>query len=215
MKNRGAILVLFLLVAACTTFGQQSGTTTECEKVLDKMTCKTTPTPPTPSGLGEIFRPKKEKDTDQPQTVVAAAPSGLSPEAVKAYLAEEKAMQDAKDTVDFIYCRQNPKSNVTDNEKQKACADVIEYTKAFCSVNPTEDRCTLARSREEVQKAFAPFVNQYNSDPHRSRPYEQSYYSERFAKLIKWGCMSFPDMVLPEKEGTYACPNAPEPTQTK
>jgi len=212
MKNRGAILFLVLLVAACTAFGQQTGTTTECEKSYDgdKMTCKTTPTPPT---LAEILRPKKH--TDQPQTVVAAAPSGLSPEAVKAFLAEEKATRDAKDTVDFIYCRQNPKGNFTDNEKQKACADVIEYTKAFCSVNPTEERCTLARSREEVQKAFAALVNQYNSDPHRSRPWEQSYYGESFAKLTKWGCMSFPDMVLPQKEGTHACPNAPEPTQTK
>src|SRR5258708_35956404 len=106
------------------------------------MTCKTAPNPPT---LAEILRPNKP--ASHPQTVVAAAPSGLSPEAVKTFLAEEKATRDAKDTVDFIYCRQNPKGNVTDNEKQKTCADVIEYTKAFCSVNPEADRCTLARSK--------------------------------------------------------------------
>lgn len=210
MKNRGAILVLFLLVAACTAFGQQSGTTTECEKSINGMTCKTTPNPPT---LAEILRPKKH--TDQPQTAVAAAPSGLSPEAVKAFLAEEKATREAKDTVDFIYCRQNPKGNVTDDEKQKACAEVIEYTKAFCSVKPAEDRCNLARSRDEVQKAFAALVDEYTTNTHKNRNWEQSYFSEKFAKLTKWGCMSFPDMVLPQKEGTHPCPNAPEPTQTK
>jgi hypothetical protein len=134
---------------------------------------------------------------------------------VKAFLAEEKATRDAKDTVDFIYCRQNPKGSVADDGKQKPCAEVIEYTKAFCSVNPAEDRCNLARSREEVQKAFAALVDEYTTNTHKNRNWEQSYFSEKFVKLTKWGCMSFPDMVLPQKEGMHACPNAPEPTQTK
>src|SRR6266704_2497178 len=127
MNNIIAILALVLLVAVCPAFGQQGGTTTECEKSISGMTCKTTPNPPT---LAEILRPKHTNP--QPQTVVTAAPSGLSPEAVKAFLAEEKATRDAKDTVDFIYCRQNPKGSVADGDgKQKACAEIIEYTKAF------------------------------------------------------------------------------------
>jgi hypothetical protein len=213
MKNRSVILVLVLVATACDVSAQQAGTTTDCdEKVGGGVTCKTTQTPPT---LAERLFPKHTDS--KPQTVVAAPPSGLSPEAVHAILAEEKARRDAKDTVDYIYCRQNPKGNVADGDgKQKTCTDVIEYTKAFCSVNPAVDRCTLARSRAEVEKAFTALLNQYNSDPRRNKPWEQSYYGESFAKLTRWGCMSFPDMVLPQREGTHPCPNAPEPApQTK
>jgi hypothetical protein len=210
MRNRSAFPALVLLVGAGAALGQQSGTTTECKDTYGGMTCKTTQSPPT---LAEIFRPKPKPD--QPHTVVANAPNGLSPEAVKAFLAEEKAARDAKDTVEFIYCRQNTKGSVINDGVQKSRADVIEYTKAFCAVNLTDERCTLARSREEVQKAFAALVGEYNADPHRNRNSDQAIFAEKFAKLTKWGCMSFPDMVLPQKEGTHACPNAPDVSQPK
>jgi sarcosine oxidase delta subunit len=207
MKLKTMAVAIF--VTAWPAFGQQSGTTTKCEESINGMTCKTTPNPPT---LAEILRPKKH--TDQPQTVVAAAPSGLSPEAVKEILAEEKKARDAKDTVDFIYCRQNPKGSLTDYEgKLKACADVIEYAKAFCLVNPEVERCTLARSKAEVERAFAALGDGFNNDPRRNKKDQQRYFDWLFAKLTKWGCMSFPDMTLPQRDGTlHPCPNAPEPT---
>jgi hypothetical protein len=204
---KSTIITVAFFLTVCPAFAQQSGTTTECEKSVggDRMTCKTTQNPPT---LAEILRPKH---TNQPQTVVAAAPSGLSPEAVKVFLAEEKATRDAKDTVDFIYCRQNPKGNVTDGEKQRACADVIEYTKAFCLVNPEVERCTLAKSKAEVEKAFAALTDDYNTNPRRTKKDVQGFYDSLFARYTKWGCMSFPDLTLPQRDGTlHLCPNAPE-----
>ncbi|GEM_PF-3554475 len=207
------MLAVAVFLTACPTFGQQASTTTTCDKdVGDHVVCKTEQTPPT---LAEILSPKKH--AAQPQPVATAAPTGLSPEAVKAFLAEQKGMQEAKDTVDFIYCRQNPKGTITDSNGQpRVCGDVLAYTKAFCSVNPQAERCTLAKSKAEVERAFAALLNQYNSDNHRSRPWEQSYYGERFAKLTKWGCMSFPDMVLPGPDGSsHSCPDAPEPAAAR
>jgi len=207
---KSVIIALALFVTPWPAFGQQSGTTTECEKQLDKLVCKTQQNPPS---LAETLDFSK-RNANRPQA--AAAPSGppqISPEAVKEILAEEKKVRDAKDTVDFIYCRQNQKGGITDSEgKPKTCADVIEYTKAFCSVNPEVDRCNLAKSKSEVEKAFAALVDEYNTNTHRNRNWEQAYFGEKFAKLTKWGCMSFPDMTLPQRNGTsHPCPNAPEP----
>jgi|SRR5579863_5089842 len=209
------VTAMALFLTACPTFAQQSGTTTECEKQLDKLVCKTEQTPPTAlEAINKALadrRAKAEARREQNAQNVQQSPQ-VSPEAIKELLAEEKKDRNAKDTVDFIYCRQNPKNTMTDSDgKTKTCADVLEYTKAFCSVNPDAERCTLAKSKAEVEKAFAALLSQYNSDNHRNRSWEQSYYGESFAKLTKWGCMSFPDMILPERDGAaHPCPNAPE-----
>lgn len=201
------ILAVVLLLFTGRAFGQQSGTTTECENKYNGITCKTTPSPPT---LGEIINRNLSPKNPQ-QAAATAPPSGLSPEAVKAILAEEKAQRDAKDTVDFLYCRQNPKGSVTNDGTVRPCADVIEYTKAFCSVNTDAERCNLAKSKAEVDRAFAALVSEYNTNSHRNKPWEQGYFGEKFAKLTRWGCMSFSDLTLPQRDGaSHACPNAPD-----
>jgi len=188
-------------------FGQQSGTTTECEDKYNGMTCKTTPNPPS---IGELLNRNLNRKNPQPAAAPATS-SGLSPEAVKAILAEQKAERDAKDTVDFLYCRQNAKGSVTNGETQRPCADVIEYTKAFCSVNTDAERCNLAKSKAEVEKAFTALLSEYNANPRHNKSWEQSYFGEKFSKLTRWGCMSFPDMTLPQRDGaSHACPNAPD-----
>jgi hypothetical protein len=207
MKSFVMALALFFMAGQAS--GQQSGTTTECEKQLDKLVCKTQQDPPS---LAEMLDFSKRK-ASRPQA--AAAPSGspqISPEAIKQLVAEEQKAQDAKDTVDYIYCRQNPKSGIKQSEGQpKSCTEVIEYTKAFCSVNTEAERCNLARSKAEVEKAFAALVDEYSTNTHRNRNWEQTYFGEKFAKLTKWGCMSFPDMTLPQRDGaSHPCPNAPE-----
>jgi hypothetical protein len=218
---KSAIMALALFVTAWPLFGQQSTTDTNCYVNGQMVNCtSTTKTEPPPSGgaLGGINkalaerRAKAEANRDQNAQNVQQTQQ-LSAEAIKELLAEEKKEREGKDTVDFIYCRQNPKGGITDSEgKLKTCADVIEYTKAFCSVNPEVERCTLAKSKVEVEKAFTALVSEYNANPHRSRSWEQAFYGEKFAKLTKWGCMSFPDMILPQRDGTsHPCPNAPEP----
>jgi hypothetical protein len=151
------------------------------------------------------------------QNAQQAQQGQLSQQAMKQLLAEEKKERENKDTVDFIYCRQNQKGSISDYEqKQKTCADVIEYTKAFCLVNPEVERCTLARSKAEVEKAFASLVDDYKTDPRRNKKDTQMYFDSLFAKLTKWGCMSFPDMTLPQRDGTsHQCPSAPEPASAK
>lgn len=217
---KSAMMGLALFVIACPVFGQQSTTDTNCYVNGQLVNCtSTTKTDPPPSGgawegISKALADRRAKaEANRNENAQNAQQSQLSVEAIKAILAEEKKEKEAKDTVDFIYCRQSPKSSIADSDGQpKTCADVIEYTKAFCSVNPDAERCTLAKSKAEVDKAFATLLNQYNSDNHRTRAWEQSYYGERFAKLTKWGCMSFPDMVLPERDGaSHPCPNAPEP----
>jgi sarcosine oxidase delta subunit len=220
-----AMMAMTLCVTAWPVFGQQSTTDTNCYVNGQMVNCtSTTKTEPPPSGgaweginkaLAER-RAKAEAARNQNGQNAQQTPQ-LSAEAVKELLAEEKKERDAQATVDFIYCRQNQKGSITDSNGQpKGCADVIEYTKAFCSVNTEAERCTLAKSKAEVEKAFATLLNQYNSDTHRSRAWEQSYYGERFAKLIKWGCMSFPEMILPDRDGaSHSCPNAPEPASLR
>src|SRR6266436_2046714 len=101
---KSIVMTIALFSMAVQASGQQSGTTTECEKQLDKVVCKTQQNPPS---LAEMLDFSK-RNANRPQA--AAAPSGppqISPEAVKQILAEEKKARDAKDTVDFIYCCQN------------------------------------------------------------------------------------------------------------
>ena len=158
-------------------------------------------------------REKAEANRNQNAQNGQQAPQ-LSAEAIKELLAEEKNERESKDTVDVIYCRQNPKGSITDFEgKLKTCAEVIAYTKAFCLVNPNAERCTLAKSKVEVEKAFSVLSEDYKTDPRRNKKDAQMYYDSLFAKLTKWGCMSFPDMILPpQRDGTsHPCPDAPEP----
>jgi sarcosine oxidase delta subunit len=214
MKTVMITVGLFLM--ALPTFGQQSTTDTDCTVNDQRINCtsKTKTEPPPPEDFFTEFkrhqaekRARAEANRD-PQ----AEQAKLSQEAMKERLAEEKKEREAKDTVDFIYCRQNPKGGITETEgKLKTCADIIDYTKAFCSVNPEVERCTLAKSKPEVEKAFAALVDEYNTNAKRNKKWEQAYFGEKFAKLTKWGCMSFPDMVLPQRDGgMHPCPNAPE-----
>jgi len=214
-----SLIAVALFLAAWPTLGQESKTHTNCYVNDQWIDCSsTTRTSPPPSGgfwggLNKAMADRRAKaDTNRDQNAQQAPQ--LSPEAIKELLAEEKKEREAKDTVDFIYCRQNPKSGITDSEgKRETCAEVIEYTKAFCSVNPEVERCNLAKSKAEVEKAFAALVDEYTTNTHRNRDWEQRYFAEKFAKLTKWGCMSFPDMTLPQRDGTlHACPSAPEPT---
>jgi len=215
-------LVLVAVVFTTSTASAQTQTDTNCTTSPDNggggTTRCTSTTNPTPSGgwltgVSKALaanRAKAEANRDHNAQNVQQSPQ-LSPEAIKQILAEEKKEREAKDTVDFIYCRQNPKGSIADSEgKSKTCADVIEYAKAFCSVNPEVERCTLAKSKVEVEKAFAALVDEYNTNTHRTRNWEQGYFGEKFAKLTKWGCMSFPDMTLPQRDGTsHPCPSAP------
>jgi sarcosine oxidase delta subunit len=131
---------------------------------------------------------------------------------VKAFLAEQKATQDAKETVDFLYCRRNPNGSVAEYQgKPRTCADVVEYTKAFCLVNPEAERCKLAKSKAQVEKAFASAIEDFKNDPRHTKKDTQGFYDEFFRNLTRWGCMSFPDMILPQRDGTeHRCPDAPE-----
>jgi len=215
MKSK--IMFAALFVTAFPTFGQQSTTNTNCMVNGQMVNCTSTTTPPAPSWNDTFNKYRNmfgKHDSDQPKAATPADAGQLSPEAIKELFAEEKQVKDAKDTVDFIYCRQNPKSGITDSEgKPKTCADVIAYTKAFCLVNPEVERCTLAKSKADVEKAFVVLADDYNTDPRRKKKDVQEYFDSEFAKLTRWGCMSFPDMALPQRDGTmHLCPDAPEST---
>lgn len=211
---RSRILLLALFVTAFPAFGQQSGTTdTNCQVNGSQINCTSQHVPSWDETYNKYRNLLGKRDSDQPKNAAPADAGQLSPEAIKELFAQEKQQREAKDTVDFIYCRQNPKSGITDSDgKPKTCADVIEYTKAFCLVNPELERCTLAKSKTEVQKAFAALAEDYNTDPRRKKKDVQEYFDSQFAKLTRWGCMSFSDMSLPQRDGTmHLCPDAPEP----
>jgi hypothetical protein len=187
-------------------------TNTDCMVIGNSIDC--TSKTQSPPSFGHHSNPAPA----QPST-------GVSAEAMKEMLAEEKKAKAAKDTVDYLYCRQHANGSVTDYDgKPRTCADVIEYTKAFCLANPvtTEpwlpvspegtERCSLARSKAEVEKKFAVLADDFNRDPRRNKRDLQNYFDSLFATLTKWGCMSFPDMTLPQRDGTmHPCPDAPEP----
>jgi hypothetical protein len=209
-------------VCVVPAFGQQSGTTeTNCQLSGNNMNC-TSQHVLSYEEARSLFG--KHSSESKPPSADAGQ---LSPEAVKELLAEAKKERDAKDTVDYIYCRQNANGSVTDSEgKTKTCTDVIAYTKAFCLVNPVmtapwlpatpeAERCSLAKSKAQVQKAFATLADDYNHDPRRNKRDLQTYFDSLFTILTKWGCMSFPDMILPQRDGTlHPCPDAPEPAKT-
>ena len=221
MKWRSSAIATLMMVGISVglTFGQQSGTTeTNCQLSGNNVNCTSQHLPSFDDGRN-LFG--KHSSESKPPSADAGQ---LSPEAVKELLAEEKKQRDAKDTVDYIYCRQNAKGSITDSAgKTKTCADVIEYTKAFCLVNPVltspwlpatpeAERCSLAKSKAQVEKAFATLADDYNHDPRRNKRDIQMYFDSLFATLTKWGCMSFPEMTLPQREGTlHPCPDAPEP----
>lgn len=217
---KSGMIALALSVMAWPTFGQQSTTDTNCMVNGQMVNCTSTTTNPTPPSGGWLTGMTKAMAANRERAAANRnqnAQSGqqtpqLSPEAIKELLAEEKTERDTKDTIDFIYCRQNPKGNITDSEGQsKTCANVIEYTKAFCSVNPEADRCNLAKSKADVEKVFVAAADTYKANKRRAG--NDEYFADKFAKLTKWGCMSFPDMILPQPDGTsHPCPNAPEPT---
>jgi len=197
-------------IMAGMSFGQSDTTNTNCNVNGDSVNCTSTTQRP-------IQFPKLGQGTGDAKT---------SADAMKEVLAEQKKERDAKDTVDYLYCRQNPKGSIMDyQEKQRTCADVIAYTKAFCLANPvtTEpwlpvspegaERCSLARSKAEVDKKFAVLADDYSHDPRRNKRDGQNYFDSLFTTLTKWGCMSFPDMTLPQRDGTmHPCPDAPEPS---
>lgn len=208
MKSK--IMLLALFVTAFPTFGQQSTTDTNCMVNGQMVNCtSTTTTPPPAPSLNENYNKYRnlfgKHDSDQ------SKPAQPSPDAMKELLAEARLEKETKATVDLIYCRQNPKGGITDFDGHpKTCADVIEYNKAFCLVNPEVERCTLARSKAEVEKKFADLAEGYRND-HPNRRSNQMYYDSLFVKLTKWGCMSFPDMALPQRDGTmHLCPDAPD-----
>lgn len=211
MKTKMITVALFL--TALPTFGQQSGTTnTNCQVNGNEMNCTTQHVPSWDETYNKYRNLFGKRSSDQPKAPPSAAAGQLSPEAIKELIAEEKKEAEAKDTVHYIYCRQNPKGSITDYEgKPRTCADVIAYTKAFCLVNPSAERCTLAKSKAEVEKAFSVLSENYKTDPRRNKKDAQMYYDSLFAKLTKWGCMSFPDMTLAQRDGSlYPCPDAPE-----
>jgi hypothetical protein len=215
-------LVLVAVIFTASTASAQTQTDTNCTTSPDygagrTTNCTSTTTAPPSGGVLEginkaLAANRAKAEARRDQGGVQQAPQ-LSPEAIKELLAEEKKEKESKETVDFIYCRQNPKGGITDFDgKPKTCADVIEYAKAFCLVNPGVERCTLAKSKAEVEKAFSVLSEDYKTDPRRNKKDAQMYYDSLFAKLTKWGCMSFPDMTLPQRDGTsHPCPDAPEP----
>jgi hypothetical protein len=224
MKSIVMTTALFLMAGQAS--GQQSTTNTDCDVNGQQVSCtSTTRTPPPPSGaalhgalesINKTLAANRARDeAKRDQNAQQAQQAQLSQEAIKELLAEEKKERENKDTVDFIYCRRNSKGSITDSEgTPKTCADVMEYTKAFCSVNPEVDRCNLAKSKLEVEKAFAALADAYGMN--RGHAGNEEYFADKFTKLTKWGCMSFPDMTLPQKNGTlHPCPDAPEPAAMK
>ena len=209
-----------LIAAACfftawPVFGQQSTTNTNCTATGSNVDCTSTTRQDAGgggwlTGFNKALAANRAKaEANRQQAPVNVQQPQVSPEAIKELFAQVKQEKDAKDTVDFLYCRQNPKSGISDYEgKAKTCSEVIEYTKAFCALNIEDGRCKLAKSKAEVTKAFASLVDGWNSEKRKNK--EHDYYAEEFAKLTKWACMSFPDMVLPQIDGdTHFCPNAP------
>jgi hypothetical protein len=213
MKRASIAAVGFFAVFFVPMMAEAQKTETNCHKddITGDVPCTTGPAQPKTVGeaIAKALAPKSASSPSIQQ--VQTGPPQISPEAVKELLAGMKKERDEKDTINFLLCRQNPKSNVTDYDGQaKSCDETIEYTKAFCAVNTAAERCNLARTKEEVQKAFAALVDEYNTNEHRHKAWEQSYFSEKFAKLTRWGCMSFPDMTLPQMDaGQHSCPNAP------
>ena len=213
IKNIANLALVLVALVFTASAAAQTQTDTNCTTSPDYGTGRTTnctstttnPTPPNSEWLAKALaanRAKADARRDQ-----MAQQTQLSQEEAKALLAAEK-----KDTVDFIYCRQNQKGGITNSDgKPRTCADIIEYTKAFCSVNPDVERCTLAKSQAEVKKKFVDLAEQYKNDRRAKKRDCQMFYDSLFVKLTKWGCMSFPDMTLPQRDGTlHSCPNAPE-----
>jgi hypothetical protein len=186
---KSALVALALFVTAWPLFGQQSTTDTNCYVNGQMVNCtSTTKTEPPPSGgalegINKALAERRAKaEANRNQNAQNAQSSQLSAEAIKELLAEEKQERESKDTVDYIYCRQNRQSSIKDFEgKPKTCADVIEYTKAFCLVNPSVERCTLAKSKAEVEKAFSVLSEDYKTDPRRNKKDAQMYYDSLFA----------------------------------
>jgi hypothetical protein len=119
-----------------------------------------------------------------------------------------------KNLLDFIHCRQQPNGVALD--KQKPCSEVFDYTRAYCVVNPEKLRCNLAKSKEEITKAFDALVSEYRADKYRDR--HSDYFGAKFHRYTEWACMSFPDLVVPQQDGQHSCPDAPNalvPDRTK
>ena len=196
--------LLFLSVAA---FGQtqqsQQATVTDCKTNPWGMSCETK-TAPTPYTFNDFMAQLHRYSGSHPSDAPSIG------DAIKEIFAEQEREKEKTDTVIFLYCRANPQKDVTNDGQRQSCTDVLEYTKAFCLVNTDDDRCTLAKSKAGVTEAFAKLSSEYrDEDPKQNKKSIQAYYDPLFRKLIKWGCMSFPDMTLTQRDGTpYPCPDA-------
>ena len=216
MKSKTvAVTILMTALLAGPAFAQQGDTKTTCTTVVDELQCTTTHVP-TPEETQAKYRDLFSFPKRNPAPAAAPAPPQPSPEAIK--VADERAEKHTLAVVNYVYCRQHKDETVNDfNGQPKTCAQVIEYTKTYCTTDPSESVCKLARSRAEVEKSFADLTEDFRTDPRRNKKDAQMWYEAEFARRIKWGCMSYPDMILPKwGGGTCACPDAPEPSaQTK
>jgi hypothetical protein len=200
----GAAVLLPLVASAQTT-------NTNCYVNGQYVNCTSTTQPTTPPSGGAAQGIKDALDAHAAR-VAAGAPARVEEEKLQQQRADAAAAQkavDNKETAQFLYCRQNPMKETVVDGATKSCADFIEYEKASCLVNTKKDICNLAKSKEEVEKAFADLADKFHSD-HPNRHSTQMYYESLYAKLTKWGCESFSDMTVPQwGGGQHACPDAP------
>jgi hypothetical protein len=198
----GAAVLLPLAASAQTT-------NTNCNINGQWVNCTSTTQPPPSGGAAQGIKDALDAHAAR---VAASAPARIAEEKLRQDQATAAAAQKArndKETAQFLYCRQNPSKETVVDGVTKSCADFIEYEKASCLVNPGKDICNLARSKAEVEKAFADLTDKFHSD-HPNRRSTQLYYESLYAKTTRWACMSFPDMTVPQwGGGQHACPDAP------
>src|SRR6267378_6219299 len=142
------VLIAFIFTTAISSAQTQTETncTTSPDNGMSRTTnCTSTTTPPPGGWLAGVNKALAENRAKTGATKDQTQQAGLSAEAMKELLAEEKKERETKATVDYIYCRQNVNGSITDFEgNPRTCSDVIAYTKAFCLVNSDVERCTLA-----------------------------------------------------------------------
>jgi hypothetical protein len=191
------------------SIGSAQTTNTNCNINGEWVNCTSTTQQPPSGGAAQGI---KDALDARAARNAAAAPARIAEEKLRqdqATAAAAQKAQDDKETAQFLYCRQNPNKEAVTDGATKSCADFIEYEKASCLVNPGKDICNLAKSKAEVEKAFADLSDKFHSD-HPNRHSTQMYYESLYAKTTRWACMSFPDMTVPQwGGGQHPCPDAP------